>query len=223
MGVARATYHVHLYHICNASPYFKRAFKGSRDQAANKYSIELVDDDADTVERFVSWLYSKTYTLPPFYTEEETHERFNQLAKLNVFADKYSIPALSSDTIDRLWDPWHLYLDNVLSSRKIFCPRISLVAYVYEHTSPDSEFRKTLVDWYTWEIPLKWYDDRRTRDELGEVSQDFAVDLVMALAKRLADPERPSPFALPKTDYNDDPRGDCEDDEAVDLTSCPED
>lgn len=52
------------------------------------------------------------------------------------------------------------------------------------------------------------------------MSQDFAVDLAVALARRMADPDRQSPFALKKKEYYRDLEEESEDDEAVDLTSC---
>ncbi|KAK3177228.1 hypothetical protein OEA41_008557 [Lepraria neglecta] len=220
VGPTRTTFHVHLKPICDASPFFERTLRGGKCRDAPSASVELCEDEVETVDRFVSWIYSGRFALSTFSTEENTHKRFHELAKLNMFANKYTITALANDIIDRLWDPWDLYFKNLLSSRSIFCPRVSLVRHVYETTSPKSAFRRLLVDWYTWEIPLKWFDDERTREELGDVSQDFAVDLAVALARRMADPDRQSPFALQKKEYYGDLEEESEDDEAVDLRSC---
>ena len=218
VGLSRIGFHVHLKPLCDASPFFERTFKAGQCRTPPKSSIDLPDDDVDTVDRFISWVYSKTYDLSTFYTEEQTNERFHQLARLNTFADKYNITALSNDIIDRLWEPWELYFSNLLSARDLFCPRVSLISYVYENTSWSSSFRRVMVAWYSWEIPLRWYDNEETRDDLAEVPQDFAVDLAIAFAQRIACPGQQSPFTRPKKYYYKDSRQSKRDIETVSTT-----
>lgn len=160
--------------------------------------MELPDEDTDTVDRFSDWLYTKGYQVAGFRTEDDAHERLDALAKLNTFADKFNISTLTNSIIDRMWEPWALFNKGCLASNLLFCPRVSLVAYVYENTTPESHFRKLMVAWYAWEIGLSWYDHIDTRDALADIGQDFAVDLAMALAQRLAYRDRTSPFKLPK-------------------------
>ncbi|KAK4692923.1 hypothetical protein P7C71_g4376, partial [Lecanoromycetidae sp. Uapishka_2] len=160
--------------------------------------MELPDEDTETLDRFSAWLYTTKYQLAGFNTEEEAHERFNALAKLNTFADKFNIGTLMNNIIDRMWEPWTLFSKGSLPSKCLFCPRVSLVAYVYENTTLESHFRKLMVAWYAWEIGLSWYDHPDTRDALADIGQDFAVDLAMALGQRLAFRDRTSPFRWPK-------------------------
>lgn len=198
VGTERAAYYVHRHLLCNASTVFKAAFTIQRFRESFKNSIELPDDDIDTVDRFMQWLYTKDYQLTGFHTEEEAHKRFDALAKLNTFADKFSIALLTNNIIDRMWEVWELYSKKALPSKQLFCPRISLVGYVYENTTPHSAFRKLMVAWYSWEIAPSWYDHLHSRDALADVSHDFALDLAMALGQRIAFRDRMSPFALPK-------------------------
>ena len=165
----------------------------------------MIDDDVDAVGRFVQWLYSRKYQLSPFNLSEMTaNDRFYELAKLNTFADKYHIAELMNDIVDRLWEPWHLFHKGLLSSSLLFCPRLSLVAYVYENTSENSAFRQLMIGWYAWEISPSWYDDSRTKEALGDISQDFVIDLAMALGQRIAYDDRTSPFEWRKEVFHVD-------------------
>ena len=151
--------------------------------------MDLIDDDVDAVDRLVQWLYTKTYTISPFDSEEHANERFHQLARLNTLADKYQIYALRRTIISRMREPH-------MESWKIppFPPRMSVVAYVYDNTSERSDFRKMMVEWYTWGIPMRWYEVKETRDDLLSVSKDFSVDLAIALGQKIAFPNRQCPF-----------------------------
>lgn len=168
----------------------------------------MIDDDIEAVGRLVQWLYSKTYQLSRFDLDEENaNDRFHELAELNTLADKYNISELTNDIIDRMWEPWNSFGNHMLPSSLLFCPRISLVAYVYDNTSEKSSFRQLMVAWYAWETPPTWYDHPKTREALNDISQDFAVDLAMALGQRIAFEDRTSPFALPKQVFYVDSEG----------------
>ena len=160
--------------------------------------MDLIDDDVDAVDRLVQWLYSKTYTISPFDTEEHANERFHQLARLNTFADKYQISALSQNIISRMGEPH-------MESWRIppFPPRMSVVAYVYDNTNEMSDFRKMMVEWYTWGIPMRWYDNKKTRDDLLGVSKDFSVDLAIALGRKSAFSGQHGPSRLKKIYHED--------------------
>ena len=153
--------------------------------------MDLIDDDVDAVNRLVQWLYTRAYTLSPFDSEEHANERFHQLARLNTLADKYQIYALSRNIISRMREP-HLESERISP----FPPRMSVVAYVYDNTSERSEFRKMMVEWYTWGIPMRWYDVKEARDDLLSVSKDFSVDLAIALGRKSAFPNRQCPLRL---------------------------
>ena len=200
MGPSRANFHLQVHFLCQVSKVFKAAFTDSILGSA-KRTLELPEDDVQTVARFAQWLYSRKFQLAGFQSEEDAHDRFQALAKLSAFSDKFEVPSLMNDTIARMWEPWELYAKGKLSDRQLFCPRVSLVAQIYERSSSDSPMRRLITAWYAWEIGLTWYDHDKTRDALSDLSQDFVVDLVMALGQRFASRERRSPFSLPKEIY----------------------
>lgn len=189
---------VHLNLLSNCSSYFRAAFAEGRFQEGKTRSIELVDDDVEAVGRLVQWLYRSSYDLSSFETEENANQRFFQLAKLNTLADKYDIPHLTNDIIDRIWDA-----NPEIRSRRshTFAPRVSLVAYVYDNTNQTSSFRKLMVAWYAWEVPLRWYEADETKEELADISHDFALDLVVAFAQQKRSPDQTSPFTWDRFIY----------------------
>lgn len=192
VGPDKAAYHVHLNLLSNHSSYFRAAFAEGRFQEGNTRSVELIDDDVGAVGRFVQWLYRSSYDLSSFETEKDANQRYFELARLNTLADKYDIPHLTNSIVDRIWDA------NPKSRSRgsnFYPPRVSLVTYVYENTTGKSSFRKLMVAWYAWELPLHWYDVDETKEALTDVSHEFALDLVVALAQRLQFPDRTSPFA----------------------------
>ena len=189
---------MHLNLLCNASSVFKAGFTTGHFEESNRRSMDLIDDDVDAVDRLVQWLYTKTYTISPFDCEEHANERFHQLARLNTFADKYQIHALSQNVISRMGEP-HIERWRIPP----FPPRMSVVAYVYDNTSERSDFRKMMVEWYTWGIPMRWYKDKETRDDLLGVSKDFSVDLAIALGQRSALPSRQVPFRSKQVHHED--------------------
>lgn len=149
----------------------------------------------------IQWLYSKSYTLSAKDTKENANERFWQLARLNTLADKYDMPALTNNIIDRL-------LDNNPANRRsgqvFYGPRLEVISYIYENTTEKSSFRKFIVAWYSWGLDIAWYDKTDTREQLLGVHHDFMVDVAMALGQRLAFPGRTNPFTLPRSAYYED-------------------
>lgn len=153
------------------------------------------------VGRLVQWLYSRTYTLSPWETAEETNDRFWQLARLNTLADKYDMSALTNGIVDGLFV---YHSEKQRSGKSFYGPQIDLVSYVYENTTEKSSFRKYVVAWYAWAVDIDWYDKSTARERLLEVHHDFTVDLAMALGQRLAFPSRVDPFTLPSSVYYED-------------------
>lgn len=194
VGADKATYHVHLSLLCNASSYFKAAFAEGRFQEGETRKIELPEDDASAVGGLVQWLYKQSFPLASWNTRKTANERFHQLARLNTLADKYDIPALTNAIIDRLWD---VHPDRATTLRPK-APETALISYLYENTNERSIFRKFVVYWYAWNIDLKWFDKVETKDLLLEIPHEFAIDLAMAQGQRFACPHRRNPFALNK-------------------------
>ena len=61
-----------------------------------------------------------------------------------------------------------------------------------------------MVAWYAYGIDFEWYEDA-TKSAIAGVSQEFAIDLVIALAARISDPGQKSPFTGPSSAYHETP------------------
>lgn len=160
--------------------------------------MSLPEDDKDSVGRMIQWLYTRKFELTFPVSSETSGECFMQLAKLNTLADKYDIYLLKNQIVDELFDL-------TKPPRNFEPPQISVTKYVYDNTTEGSSFRKLLVAWYVYFIDLEWYDGKHTKAWLATVSQEFAIDLVVALGVRQKYPERPSPFTLPSPVYHEEP------------------
>lgn len=184
VGDTETSFHVHKTLLCDASTFFKATFS-SQFKEATKNSMKLPEDDLDTFKRFLSWLYTKKYALSACGASVLTEERYLQLAKLHVLADKLGVSTLKNGIIDRLFE-----MKKLPSTRS---PQQSTITYVYANSARGSAFRKLLVDWYTWHIDFKWYNDLGSLDVLLDVP-DFAAEVARALGGRLADPQQRSLF-----------------------------
>lgn len=160
--------------------------------------MSLPDHDKDSVGRMIQWLYTRKFELTFPVSSETSRECYMQLAKLNTLADKYDIYLLKNQIVDELFDL-------TKPPRNFKPPHISVVADVFNNTTEGSSFRKLLVAWYAYNIDLEWYDFDTTKATLAKASQEFAIDLVVALGVRQKYPERPSPLTLPSSVYHEAP------------------
>ncbi|KAF6229857.1 hypothetical protein HO133_004194 [Letharia lupina] len=197
VGPDKAVFQVHQNLLCDASTVFKAAFSGNFREASER-SMSLPDHDKDSVGRMIQWLYTRKFELTFPVSSETSGECYMQLAKLNTLADKYDIYLLKNQIVDELFDL-------TKPPRGFKAPQISVVAYVFNNTTEGSSFRKLLVAWYAYRIDLEWYDFDNTKAALAEVSQEFTIDLVVALGVRQKYPERRSPFTLPSSVYHEAP------------------
>jgi hypothetical protein len=88
---------VHKHLLCDAAPFFHAALTTGFPEAT-KQQILLPEDDADTVHRFVQWVYFGSYGLPKDHAEQ-----FMQLARSYVFANKVLACLLKNDIIRALF------------------------------------------------------------------------------------------------------------------------
>ena len=165
---------------------------------ASERSMLLPDDDKDSVGRMIHWLYTKKIDLTIPICAETSAECYMQLAKLNTFAEKYDIYLLKNDIVDELFG-----LKN--PPKHIKPPQMPVVKHVYDNTTARSSFRKLMVAWYAYHVDRAWYDEDDTRVELPKVSQDFAIDLALALGTILQNSALKSPFTRPKETFYEKP------------------
>ncbi|KAK4692922.1 hypothetical protein P7C71_g4377, partial [Lecanoromycetidae sp. Uapishka_2] len=200
VGIEKALFNVHEELLFNASPVFKAALSG-RFSEANTRSMELPDDDVDTVERMVQWIYTKHLSLTAVTSDVTSSECYWQLAHLNTLADKYDITALKNAIIDKMFE---LYLSLKRNPNVGKPPQPLLIQYIYSNTTETSAFRKALVAWYDCGgVNMDWYKRPAARRLLIELPE-FATDLAIAFALKLAFNEK-NPFLSSSSDLHEKP------------------
>lgn len=183
VGESEARFQAHKDLLCQRSPFFNGAL--TRDfKEASENAVTLPEDDPDTFERFLQWVYSGTYVLSGIGTDDEVDERYIQLVQLYTLADKLEVPALKKSVVDELF---------VMKSNPDKPPQIEVISYVYENTRERSPLRKLMVAWLVWHVEYSWYTTPVAASFLAQCP-DFAADLVVALARRFVDFNALSPF-----------------------------
>ena len=217
VGPDKVVFHVHEHLLFDASPVFKAAFSGHFKEASER-SMSLPEDDKDSVDRMIQWLYTKEFhlTIPVF--EGTSAECYLQLAKLNTLAEKYDIYLLKNGIVDKLFD---LQNSSKVQKTKFLSPPIPAIKHVYDNTTERSSFRKLIVAWHAYHIGFEWYDKETTRDVLAKLSPDFAIDLAMELGARHEHPNRRSPFTLPRETFYEQPPKVADEDHAQQELSAP--
>lgn len=187
VGSTKAPFHVHMDLICQESPLFKAAFMGAGQfEETLEKSMHLHEEDPETVDRMIQWMYFKQYPIKHELVAEsfdESEIASMQLITLYATADKFEVIELKNDVINRLYN---------LVSHKYFVFHDDSIEYVYKNTPPKSQLRRLIVEWHFWEqgeIKQKeanWYIRK---------CPDFATDLLVGLsAKRQG---RKNPFKQP--------------------------
>ena len=121
----------------------------SEFKEASEQPMELPEEDPATFERLLSWLYRGQYGLADCEHPKDTQERYLQLAKLYVLTDKYNVPKLKRGVVDQFFD--------LRSTARNLPPMSDVILYTYATTMKGSALRRLLVDWYLWEIEMRWY------------------------------------------------------------------
>lgn len=161
---------------------------GGQFKESKERSMDLPDDHIESVNRAIQWLYGKHFDLSPYDSNENATKRCWELAKLEVFAEKWDLAELRRNLIDAV----HRHGHAVQVADK-FVPPLELVLYVYENTSVESGFRKMMVDWYTWSLTFEWFELPETRSQLVQ-TPEFAADMTIALSRRLTGADAANPF-----------------------------
>lgn len=173
MGPDAIVYYVHKDVLFKASPVLKAAFSGNFKEATDM-QMPLPEDDVDSVDRMIQFLYSRRLDVTTPENPDALNECYWQLAKLNVIADKYDILDLKNGIIDQLFK---------LCRSDINGPRAPVVTFVYDHTTQNSLFRKVIVAGYVETVSHKWYE-RETCRAILVANPEFAADLAIAAALR---------------------------------------
>ena len=176
MGEAKDTLQVHVDKICEASSFFRSAFT-SRFKESMEKPIHLPEDNIDTVDSFVQWLYTSHYELPAYGDfEEEGGSLWWQPMRLLIFSDKYDVPELRK-LIFRLM--LSCIKDEVKT--RVDC----ILEWVYLNTCRGSGTRRLLIDWYASRDLEEKLESPDVEDFLIRVPE-FTMDLLIAMDKILA-------------------------------------
>lgn len=178
VGNHRGLFCIHRNLLCNASPVFKAAFAGKSKESC-ALSMDLPDEDADSVNWLVQWLYNKCYEVDEYDSEAHSRTRYWQLARLNALADKYDIVALRNDIVDKFFV--------IFSPLKAGHPTPStgLVKYVYTNSSKHCALRDLLADVYCWNVAYSWYSKAGVKNVL-ERFPAFGLDIAIAMAQKFS-------------------------------------
>ena len=193
VGPAKHTFHVHQELLFKYSPVFKAAFSGACRESS-EHRMALPEDDPETVERFMQWLYFESLDLTKGACLETWHECCWQLARLNTFADKFDVGLLKNSIIDELF---------ALRMTAGRAPQPLVVAHIYDNTTETSSLRKLIVGWYAWHVKYDWYTLSGTPAILEDIPK-FAADLAIAMRRRVQDPNLKSPFSSEPSSYYED-------------------
>jgi hypothetical protein len=119
-----------------------------------------------------------------FETPAKADECYLQLAQLYILADKLQVPCLMNNIIDKFFE---------MKKKAHRIPQISAICHVYKNSMRNSPLRRLMVDWWAWHVKLEWYGTTGVRDTISKCPE-FAVDLAIAFAARLANPVTTSPL-----------------------------
>lgn len=208
VGKDQKPFYVHLDLLCNASTFFKAAFLGNFKEGSEK-TMQLPEDDEETFELFVDWLYYQRYEMLPKVEaddddedkgdeddeDDETNKRYLSAFRLFVFANKYMVSHLKNLVIETL------FVD--LAGQTGLGPGTSPITYAYENTTRGSGLRKLVADYHSFRIEMKWYEHPDIQALLRQ-QPDLSIDLNISFAKRIKGPQNYSPFngAMPE-EYKD--------------------
>lgn len=137
VGPELQPFKIHRPLICDASTFFNTAFTSKFKEGAD-LSISLPDDDSEIFEIVAQWLYTKQYCYA-LDKNDALSRKMVQPVQLDIFADKYGIPALQQGVI-------RVFFAAAKASQEE--PPVSMIEHVYNNTSRNDKLRLLLVDWW---------------------------------------------------------------------------
>jgi len=183
VGESKELFYVHKDILCEISPFIRAALAGGFREAEDQ-EIPFPEDDVETFERLVQWVYTRALNLSSYETEAETEAHYLALARLFVLADKLQIPMLKTLTVLTMYES---------VDKAKWVPPLEVIGHVYANSHRRCGLRRLLVDSYIWRLDYEWYDTDTTVDTLLPVDE-FTAELAVGLAQRISHPERLDPF-----------------------------
>ncbi|KAF3007879.1 hypothetical protein E8E13_010949 [Curvularia kusanoi] len=161
VGEERKRFIVHKDLLTYHSEFFRSALSGNFKEAAEQ-TVPLPEDDPDTFEFFVHWLYHKdlpmkdnaSTDLLQDWTSEDNGGNLEKrnLIELHVFADRYRVEKLKVRTLEALF--------RYVQKNDVTLPSNRLICYAYENMPAGSGLLTLLVDvWCKYVEAEEWKDD----------------------------------------------------------------
>lgn len=133
IGPNRRVWAIHLEMLCKYSKYFRAALKRNFQEADTK-SFEFLEEDEDTFEHFVLWLYGHpAFDRPPNAISAEKPEALCLYVRLYVLASRFMVLQLQNAIVTALH---FFYSANVHEE-----PCMEAVLFLYQNTNRNAELR----------------------------------------------------------------------------------
>lgn len=144
-------------------------------------SIALKDDDPDTFEVYLHWLYFATVpTRDDDETDQTSDAEYLQLANAYVLGDKLRDGNFKDVIIDAMLHKSRSKFSDGTPSGTHFFPGEHAVRRIYDNTPKSSEARHLLVYFYAENGDGQWLNDGAQE----VLPKDFLIDLAVALLER---------------------------------------
>ena len=191
VGKGKKPFYVHQEQLCEVSSFFKAAFTSEFRESSEK-TMDLVEEDEDTFDRFVQWLYGQQYDVPLGNGLEG--DRFAEPLRLFVLAEKFDVSKLKS-----------LLMVKIFAAGKQggVAPQCASLIYAYNNTHSGSVIRRLLADWYAFRFPQAWYRGESVQKWFRK-HPDFMMDVMLSSVLYSSRQHQYNPFAgtMPE-DYKD--------------------
>jgi hypothetical protein len=161
---ANKVWHLYKDLLCKASSFFDRAFRGSFREAVSR-TLDLLNDNADSFDIFIAWLYKGNKFL---LRSPDGNDTIFKYLKLYVLGSRLLILNLENVVIDVIYS--YLWTE---SNR---CPSLQHVRYLYDNTECGYKMRILLVErvaagllseMLEGSFPEEWQDTLSSSARLG--------------------------------------------------------
>ena len=158
---------IHKNLACRDSSFFKAACKSGFREAESK-EVKLPEDEPETFDNFVQWLYTGDFEKPK---SESSYPDWEFFFNTYVLADKLGAPKFGNYIMNVMINEAETRWNEELS-----LPDAAAVCVAYENTPESSPLRRFLVDLYCYnnklEIPKH------------AVPDEFVMEMAFSLKRR---------------------------------------
>ncbi|KAG9242334.1 hypothetical protein BJ878DRAFT_482108 [Calycina marina] len=190
-------YHIHKSILCEHSDFFQKMFNSNLLEGITN-TATLPEDDPNTFEVFVGWIYRGTIEVPNTTTREKFNSRVGSLKLLFFFAEKYSLVPIMDRAMNML-------IEHQNATHTLFT--CDSMRNVYQTTRQTSRLRLYASRTFAY-VMMHFGDGERGDNWATNELQQLAVDepdimlnAMMALRKHDGLPID-HPRKAPKCDYH---------------------